>query len=417
MTPALLGQTLAVRSRGSAAGMATVLAVIGILTSPYNALRLKGSISLCAGVFMLLLLVIALSSIFKRRPLFLPRSLSAALLMTLAGYLAAVFIEPELFLRNRLVVLSQILFAVYVIPLTLFNSTNPDVHSVERLIWLWLVANVIGALIVFFQTQHIALPIIENFWITRSRRAAGLNLHPNTMGFYCSLVIPVCLALLLRARRRRAVLGYGLSLVLLLYAINQSGSRTALVASLAGTVVTCAVLLALGSKRINLRIVLICALLATAALAVLPSTGQTAFNRLLGNTWTSSVADQVRAEDNERLWAHFTARPVLGNGYNLYRIHNSYIGLLGIAGIFGALAFALRESYFARSIIHLCRRAPRAPPISFLIAGLAGSYVIWLLSLTKNFVLGSESPQILLALIALLYHASQQPEVHSGSRR
>jgi hypothetical protein len=383
--------------------------LVGIALAPFTAYRFRGSIIVSDAFLFAAGGLLLLDLVARRARLWAPMEFVCAAGLVVFGFLAA-GLEDGLLQHGPMVIFITLFYTCFLIPVIIASQHIVNPSQVKVLIYVWLISNVVHAGVIACQSQGIDLPsFIQSKLVMNAHREGGLTLHPNSAGYFASMPLPVCFACLLAADNWRTFVGWISCTVLLLFAIDQTGSRTALLSGLIGCGGVAAIFMFLRNKSRWMRGVIIMAIGAGVVLFLLGGESESALSRLLGNTETSEWANAERAELNAKLMADFWANPFFGNRYQLMGVHQVFIGTLGVAGLVGFLALILREFSFALRAIGVVQSLREVRSDFALAAGLPMIYVVQILAYLKNFVIVERVGFIGVGLMVLFYlHQSRR---------
>lgn len=377
------------------------LLAIGIALSPFTMLRIVGSLAVSNVFLLLAVAAMIMDLLMARARIWSPMAMLWGAGMMLVGFLSNVFINYGVAEPQGIKYWLILFYNGFVLPILIASQRVTSARQINRLIKIWLFFNLIGAVIVVCQGSGLYLPWIQNYLTESAGRMAGLTSHPNAAGFFISLVVPMCFACALGEVRWHRTAVWMVCTMCLLYAIDLCGSRTALVASAVGCLGVTVLFFLYQQQSGGGRTLLITGggLLVIALLA--GGSQVTAIARLLKSSDSTALADAERDSWNQLMAADFLANPLLGNGYYLGYVHNSYLGVLVISGLVGMFAQLLREFSVLSRVLSLLRSLPLLRSEFPIAVGLLMIYPLWLLSLFKNIVIIERNGFIALGLLLL----------------
>lgn len=233
-----------------------------------------------------------------------------------------------------------------------------NVNELNFMMYAWALGGVIGAAYTVAYCNGYFPTHDDPFWYW-NHRARGLTPHPNRLGLNCYMTLPGLLMLVYASKHLVGKLTGVLLIVLVLKALDYSGSRAGMLAAfvLLGTWLMLHLFelwksrrqYPLGFSQILARIALA---LVCAVITVLVAGG----SNFLANTWQrlvegDRVSDSSRDALNQMAWNGFLDNPIFGAGYRWFGFfdpnvaHNIYLQYLHAVGILGFLTFLVVMLY------------------------------------------------------------------------
>ncbi len=389
-----------------------LLIAVGLL--PFSSIRVRGSLAIGDLFLFAAMAALIFEANLRRVRLWLPWWLMVSTLFIVfgAGLAAAVGDADG---NEDIVYFLTYLFCFLLIPFLIASQPHEEAWRIRYVFVVWLLANVVGSVIAILESRQIPLFFLTpwlHFW---GNRVSGLTVHPNTLGLYCALAMPAALSMAMASRRTMAFLFWLAAAGSLLYTVDISGSRTALGASLASSVVVIAYYVYYQRDAAALqRLLRIFGVLLAVFIAyyLRPGEHESAFERLFGESISVAPADNLRGYAFDESLRLFWRYPLFGDGYShILTAHNHFLEVLESGGVFGFIGYLLREAgiyLYALVLVPLSVRRG----FDFRIAvGLAAACFVWALSGIKNTALLERDAFVPLGLVVLswLYLRAQKP--------
>lgn len=329
------------------------------------------------------------SALYDRKPLLAPVRLILSGVITLLGLFISLVVSDED--QAREIAKFMMIISWFLIPLVILNQGAVGPLRTIRLVQAWAIGSLIAASIGVL--QHFGIIYLRDAAglsrVTSAYRQAGLSIHPNTFGLYCALAYPFFLDRLLLSRGILTKLMALFSCLLLVYAANISGSRGALVLILAATFLVF-FFFSVRAKILPLFLIAVVFIgigLLAYGLGAIPQLGegQSAVNRMFFGDPSADRADEQRLLFLGMVINSFLDHPLLGNGYNLYGLHDAFFGTLAAGGLIGFIGFVIRESVAISDFKVVLKRSSSISINGIPAVGLCVAYITWLLSLTMGY--------------------------------
>ncbi len=322
--------------------------------------------------FLYGLLVASLANVFansKRNPAIVKKIYIAFLLLTIYSAVT-VFYSPEMggFRQYNAVgaaIIVKTLLLDSLMALLVFSAALPRSTNYLRLIrWMVIVLGLLSGLVLV----EVWVPGAEFYgYATLERRPRGPLGEPNQTAAVFALMLPVAIALLVRARGVMRVLCGGAA-VMLVAALVLTGSRGGMVATTVGM----AFFLVAARKelRFSSQVALISALPLAFMLgwALLPDHYQTLIEQRLLSLGNVQVDAERTSAGRTMLWTigleAWKRSPILGHGWGFYReasgsaTHNEYLLYLVDTGVIGFVLYVSIWTFVIR-LLHLARQSGR----------------------------------------------------------
>jgi hypothetical protein len=386
----------------------------GIAFEPFTSLRVRSSIGLGDLFFLIAAPFLVVDLLSRRARLWMPWWILAAGACLFLSFLIQTFSVLGGYLHGDLIAIIGLAFACFFIPTVIASQRLASSTQLNLLISMWLVANLVGALIVVLQHQGVDMFMLQDYLRQVGGRPTGLTGHPNNLGLFEALTASLCLALAFGARALPGYVFWVVSTGLIFRAIDLAGSRTALVAAIlsCGFVILMFSLFRLRTGYTS-RYLKILALIVAGILAALfyQSGSLGALNRLSGNTESTRMADLDRAErvraSLEVFWDHLLA----GSGhFNSIQVDNVFVASLERSGMLGLVFLLLLQGGFAWYVVRLLRMGLHGRRDFAMSVGVASLYAAWLLDGIKESIVLWPCPLTALGIIALYcVYDLQQP--------
>jgi hypothetical protein len=252
---------------------------------------------------------------------------------------------------------------------------------------VWLFSALLNAAVALTDFSH-----MTSIGLVASGRPAGLTVHPNHLGMICAMSVPIGLFLAISSKKPLHRVGYLSVLVIVSLGVLVSGSRAALLAAVAGTVLLPILGRGLWKPVVTVALVASALMLASSwnmsPESASPSTNPFVAIGRLTNEAAISESDTARLSYYAAALQDFADHPLTGVGFDVVRgAHDIYLQLLQAGGILAFASFAV----FAVGSIGLGLRVSRdlilPGEMRNLAAALTASVLVWLLaSLVQNFV-------------------------------
>lgn len=284
---------------------------------------------------------------------------------------------------------AKLVFSLTIFPILILVTAGTAIRHLERLMAAWLAGATLSAAVAFISSHGVSIPGLYDKAAAAGGRAQGLAYVHNALGYTSALLAPVAIYFWSRHRRLSWRVLAVLSLALLVYALDASGSRAALLALALGLLVPAMHLL-----RRYLSAALVTAVLGIAAAATLAATvaleldievprslSESAFGRLFGIS-DASASNSERQIYIDYAWGQFQDQPVLGSGYYLLRLsHMHVLGVMQCGGLLGLSAFMLWVLAVLGALRNvgggLARSRPQTEAYYGLWACALSGFVVW----------------------------------------
>ncbi len=248
-------------------------------------------------------------------------------------------------------------------------------RTLEAITFLWLASGAVnGAVAVLDDTgvTRLGSTLTGLSWYGRQ---GGLAIHPNHLGMFCAMIVPVGFTLALFGRRTSLRAVSATLTVLAVMGVLESGSRGATLGILLGPAVA-AVLVS--KRRLRTLVIATILIVTTASIAFLAAQALPSVARLTGQS-------SVQGSDLARLGTltanlnDIAASPILGNGYgDVTSAHDIYLQVVAAGGVVGLCGFVLLLGAILQSGIRSALRPDLSFRLRLLSAGLVGSVITYL---------------------------------------
>lgn len=380
-----------------------LLAAVAFL--PFNSIRLKGSIMLGDVFVFASFFFLIYEALSRRTLLWFPWWLALSTGLIFLSFLLRAAGQDAGNYDDFVYVLTLI-FTSVAVPALIASQRITSPRQIELLFEVWLLASIAGAVAAILIDRGVSLPIPKDWHHYWGKRESGLTLHPNTLGLYCSLAVPACMALALRSHRISGFVLWAGGAAMLLYAIDLSGSRTGMLAAIAATAMVLFLFLVFRKRSEATRqyvwlVVMIVAVLA--AFQYRDVGGDSALDRLLRVSRTSALADTQREYIHRASQAAFWEHPFVGNGYRyVLKAHNHALEMLESGGVMGFAGHLIRElGMLAYALLAVKLSLRRGHGLTMAI-GLLAVYLCWHLSSIKQTALLERNAFVPLGLAILM---------------
>lgn len=361
-------------------GLATGMA--GLAGVTLISIRLRGSLEVTDGLFVLSAACLAMAAVVERRWLTLtPPYLVFSGALLLASGITAATANPLGGVRSDVGIAFEFSFALVLTPLLVGAlSSSPARLAIAGAAWSASVL-INGVVALFDYTLNTG---IGHFFAGRAYagRQTGLTLQPNDLGIVAAMVLPYAIAqVTVLAKTTRSRVFYGSVLVAAIAAIMISGSRASLLAAVI-VVILCPIVSPPMRSRAGAAILGAAALLPLVAIAGAGSISQhlVAVNRF------SALQSQQDAANSTRLFLYrqaldaAAAHPLTGVGFSVVRVATDiYLQVLQAGGVPALIAFLWFVFGTLALGIRLARAYPVDAPQRILASAFTLSFAVWLI--------------------------------------
>lgn len=357
--------------------------IFAIGLQPFTALRLRGSITL-ADCFMFAAIIALLPPLLRSRVrVWMPWWLVLSSALLIFACLIRIVTDWGAHAHFDLVNVIIFCYCIYLIPVVIASQPDLEVKHLNLIIMVWVFSHLISAIVAIGQSYGVNFGISSEYFVVISNRYAGLTLNPNSLGMFLAFCVPMVIsAALFKPHLKRYVAGLFIASILL-YGINLTGSRTALLSSIIASGLTALIYMFSGrtSTMLTQAIRLLIVMATASAFWVYISDSQMtagAFERLLKGDEGTKASDVIRDELGAQALRNFLENPFSGIGFiDVINAHNVWVMLLEGSGVLGFTAIVIRELGLIATLLSGINHAARSSPLFLVLAGCLGSLAAW----------------------------------------
>lgn len=382
--------------------------------APLSDLQVVEHVSICDVLLVAAALIALIERAVFREPIIIPLPYMAVWLVFTLTLLMNLPTDGTEYWKSYAVTVIAAVFT----PVAIVLMRVKNIGQMKFMLFAWTLGGLFGAGFILAYCNGYFTSHIDRFW-RYHERARGLTHHPNLSGLGCFLTLPGLLLLLSSNRNLIARICALVLIVLVLKALDYTGTRSALVGAfilLASWLFLTAVnLIRIGAlNRNHLGIGLISLLVFCSGVLIYSMSGGGI--DVLSRVWTRLFAGDhfaqhsllVRDILNRKAEEGFLDNPLFGGGFQWVAFsqsavsHNIYLNYLQATGIFGLLGFTLTLLYplIYPAKIFLQRPSESIGTINNVLLAAALSMVAWLFAQS-----GAADYEVTL-LFALMLHIS-----------
>lgn len=392
----------------------------------FNTFRLRGSITL-ADVFLFAAIVALLPGYIQSRTrLWAPWWFIASGVLFFSGYLLRGLYGLGLSPPNDFVHSMILTYCLYIVPVAVASQPRIEERHLALLAVAWLAGHLVNAFCAIGQSRGVDFGPLNEYMRAGGWRYGGFTMHPNNLGMFLAFAMPMAVGLIFQARN---LMGYWIVLFLtgsLLYAIDLTGSRTAIAASIIGSATAIFLYVVTIQSRTwamqFLRLLIFLMIVGFSwGFLVADETETSAISRLFLGTGEASKSNAERAAFAIGAWQVFEENPVVGAGFrDVVSAHNSWLMVLGSSGVLGVLAVAIRDFGMALTLLTGMSLAPRGSSVFWVLASCLGAFVVWELEALKETMLHYrdgfviQGIGVLAAMLMVRLRNTGNPRIHQS---